>query len=253
MGGYWHESPDNPFNQMSYTRGGGGQNNDQTRESNERRAAAMPSGSVQALPRFANRNVAAEVLKAGEMAVVGERIVKKADPAAKQTAAKPKGEASEADGAPKGAAGPAPGKTARAPAHRLPVFSGVTGAARHPGTSKWDDDDPRLPKDTQLERIGTGGHAESMGAISEVGFYNTGTGYRPIPSADIKDRIEDGPLEWLWMLENYGPPLLGFGEMARPPWMDPDYSHYDDGLFGSHEWREGTRTRESGYRTGGGF
>lgn len=94
MGGYWHDSPDNPFNQMSWTRGGGGYDNAQTRESNERRASAMPSGSVDALPRFANTQVAASIMSenGGGDAVVGDYIVRVGGgPASGKTATGPSG------------------------------------------------------------------------------------------------------------------------------------------------------------------
>lgn len=74
MSGYWIDSPDNPFNQMSWTRGGGGYDNDQTRESNERRASAMSGAGASALPHFATGAIAQAAVPNG-YAVVGDHVV----------------------------------------------------------------------------------------------------------------------------------------------------------------------------------
>lgn len=108
-----------------------------------------------------------------------------------------------------------------------------------------------LPKDKQLERIGNGGPQESWGAISDIGWVNTGTGYLPVPSSDVKERLEDNVfLESLWFARNYVMPHVGLSEYPRPEFLDPAYSHFD---AWSGEWRHGTQTRSGGVRTGGGF
>lgn len=73
MSGSWFDAPENPFNQMSWTRGGGGYDNAATRESNARREHAMPSDSSDSLPRYANRSEAAK--QGPGLAVVGDDIV----------------------------------------------------------------------------------------------------------------------------------------------------------------------------------
>lgn len=74
MGGYWIDSPENPFNQMSWTRGGGGYDNEQTRESNDRRASAMQGAGASALPHFATVGVARALNPTG-MSVVGDNVI----------------------------------------------------------------------------------------------------------------------------------------------------------------------------------
>lgn len=65
-GGYWVNSPENPFNQMDYTRGGGGYDNAATTESNANRAFAM-SGSGNSMPRYANKTEAQKALDNGNV------------------------------------------------------------------------------------------------------------------------------------------------------------------------------------------
>lgn len=76
MSGYWIDSPDNPFNQMSYTRGGGGYDNSSTHESNAARDFAMQGSGTGALPRYADTQTAQSVLPAGSLAVVGDYVIK---------------------------------------------------------------------------------------------------------------------------------------------------------------------------------
>lgn len=74
MGGYWFQDPDNPFNRMDYTRGGGGLNNSLTAESNERRAEAMPSGSLGAIPRYADTMTAAAQMDGPGLAFIDGQL-----------------------------------------------------------------------------------------------------------------------------------------------------------------------------------
>lgn len=108
------------------------------------------------------------------------------------------------------------------------------------------------PDSVPLERIGDGGPQESWGAVSDIGFARTATGWVPIPSRDTKESIEDSPLEWSWFTRNYLTPMFigGMESTVRPEFLDPAYSHYVPIL---NEWRAGTQTRPTGYRTGGGF
>nr|QJB21572.1 MAG: DNA pilot protein [Microvirus sp.] len=130
----------------------------------------------------------------------------------------------------------------------------VFGPGTGPGMARVLAGDPSLlPENKKLKRIGNGGPFESHGAISDFGWVNTGTGWVPVPSSDVKDRIEDNVLlEMSWFARNYLTPMFigGQEERIRPSFLDPEYSHYVAPL---NEWREGTWTRPGGYRTGGGF
>lgn len=108
-------------------------------------------------------------------------------------------------------------------------------------------------KNMPLERTGIGGAQEAPGAISDIGWVNTGTGYIPVPSKDVKDRIEDNIfLETQWFMRNVGAPHLGISPYPKPDFLDPRYSHVDDAFGGSGEWRVGGPLI-NGRRTGGGF
>lgn len=76
--------------------------------------------------------------------------------------------------------------------------------------------------DEPLKRTGvdpTRGYTES-GAIADKGYTNTAPGhYFPVPSKDVKDRIEDiTPAEWAWALRNMVGPMFGYN-MQPPPHM----------------------------------
>lgn len=79
MAGYWKDAEENPFNMMSWTRGGGGYNNSLTSESNERRASASLN-PVDQLPRFATMGVAQAALPAKTLAVVGDNVIRTSGP-----------------------------------------------------------------------------------------------------------------------------------------------------------------------------
>ncbi|MFD1944047.1 hypothetical protein [Paradevosia shaoguanensis] len=56
-------------------------------------------------------------------------------------------------------------------------------------------------KDQPLKRIGHGGPQEALGAISDIGWVRTTTGWTSIPSSDVKERIEDDifqEMSWMW-------------------------------------------------------
>lgn len=113
-----------------------------------------------------------------------------------------------------------------------------------------------IPKDTQLKRIGVGGQQESLGAISDLGWARTATGWVPVPSSDVKERIEDNLfMEGSWFVRNYlGPMFFGGEDVVGPDFLAPEYSHYIPGL---NEWREGGSPRRNTdgqfVFTGGGF
>lgn len=112
-----------------------------------------------------------------------------------------------------------------------------------------------MPKDQQLKRVGIGGQQESLGGISDIGWARTSTGWVPVPSSDMKDRIEDNFfMETSWFLRNYLTPMFVAGQEKGPDFLDPNYSHY---ISGFNEWREGgvpRRNKDGGMVfTGGGF
>lgn len=72
-------------------------------------------------------------------------------------------------------------------------------------------------KDKQADRVPSapGAPHQEGGAISDVGYARTPTGYSPIPSKDVKERIEDMPIqELIWALRNNIQPNVG---IRNPP------------------------------------
>lgn len=64
-------------------------------------------------------------------------------------------------------------------------------------------------------------HAEG-GAISDVGFARTTTGWAPVPSNDVKQRIEDNLIqELMWSFRNNVMPTFGYNK-APPPFQAPE-------------------------------
>ncbi|KKB09523.1 hypothetical protein [Devosia chinhatensis] len=76
MSGYWIDDDANPFNQMSWTRGGGGYDNSGTHKSNELRSEAMEGAGAAALPHFANAGVAAASTPGLSYVVVGDNVLR---------------------------------------------------------------------------------------------------------------------------------------------------------------------------------
>lgn len=77
-------------------------------------------------------------------------------------------------------------------------------------------------------------HMEA-GAVPDVGHARTSTGYSPVPSKDVKERIEDNIIqEVMWMLRNQIMPTIGLnqsppGVAARPGndwWYNPFFQEY---------------------------
>lgn len=59
-------------------------------------------------------------------------------------------------------------------------------------------------------------HTEA-GAVADVGYARTKTGWAPVPSMDVKNRIEDMlPAELSWMLRNMVAPSVGFNNTPPP-------------------------------------
>lgn len=77
------------------------------------------------------------------------------------------------------------------------------------------------PKDSPLERVqaAPGAPHQEHAAISDLGWAKTKTGYAPIPSKDVKERIEDNLIqEVMWSIRNNLMPNFGFYD---PPPMSP--------------------------------
>lgn len=76
------------------------------------------------------------------------------------------------------------------------------------------------------------------GAISDVGFVNTGTGLAPVPSVDVKERIEDQLIpETAWALRNYFGPI--FSDKAKPTkqQIKSEFPNAKDVYWNGYEWR----------------
>lgn len=59
------------------------------------------------------------------------------------------------------------------------------------------------------------------GAITDVGYARTSTGWAPVPSEDVKNRIEDQIVpELMWAVRNNVMPSFGYN-MAPPPFKAP--------------------------------
>lgn len=74
---------------------------------------------------------------------------------------------------------------------------------------------PTYVSETPLQRVHSapGRPSQEVGAVSDVGFARTPTGYAPIPSQDVKNRIEDQIIpEVMWAIRNNVMPSIGQGE-----------------------------------------
>lgn len=90
-----------------------------------------------------------------------------------------------------------------------------------------------------LERVQ--GHADAPwqepGAITDLGFARTDTGLAPVPSKDVKERIEDQMVpELMWALRNQLLPNLGHG--SKPPKSAlPDGAYDWAWSYAKQEWQ----------------
>lgn len=86
----------------------------------------------------------------------------------------------------------------------IPGITVARGGGRG-GGSQWPQ--PTLPGYTYSE----------PGAVPDVGWSRTPTGWAPIPSKEAQERMEDmWPAQIAWMLRNHLMPTAGF-QTARPP------------------------------------
>lgn len=74
-------------------------------------------------------------------------------------------------------------------------------------------------------------------AINDVGFVRTPTGYAPVPSGDVKQRIEDQFVpEAMWALRNHFIPSVGGGSPPPKSWL-PDGAYSWRYEVASQEWQ----------------
>lgn len=81
---------------------------------------------------------------------------------------------------------------------------------------------PVLVEEMPLQRIAgePGMGWQEPGAVSDVGFARTPTGLAPVPSQDVKNRIEDQIIpEVMWSLRNNLMPNLGIGTPPSKRWL----------------------------------
>lgn len=62
------------------------------------------------------------------------------------------------------------------------------------------------------------------GANPAIGYARTKTGWMPIPGQQVKEQIEDSPLEWAWMASNVVAPMFGANESPPPIPAPPGYA-----------------------------
>lgn len=81
-----------------------------------------------------------------------------------------------------------------------------------------------------------GAHLE-VGHVADVGFAKTPTGLAPIPSKDVKERIEDQVIpETAWAIRNQLAPNWGGGTAPGPELLPKGASHWEWSRWGQ-EWR----------------
>lgn len=106
----------------------------------------------------------------------------------------------------------------------------VSVSGYEPGGLGWPrttafSDAPKIPglKNVPLERTGIGGHQEAPGAISDIGWVKTPTGWTSIPSADMKDRMDDDIFQSVaWHWRNKVQPDLMMAPQPFPAFLDPE-------------------------------
>lgn len=123
---------------------------------------------------------------------------------------------------------------ARGMSFGVPSYGGSSRVAAGP----WQ---AARPMDVPLERIGVGGPQESAGAISDIGWSRTPSGWIVVPSEQAKERIEDDAFQQvLWFSRNIVGPQLGLSQPPFPNFLG-DRKNYVWNSF-SNEWqpRSGT-------------
>lgn len=84
-----------------------------------------------------------------------------------------------------------------------------------------------------------GAPSGEAGAITDIGWARTSTGWAPVPSKDVKERIEDQAIpEFMWALRNNILPSFGINQVpppTKPPegkewrwnWLRQEYQLFD--------------------------
>lgn len=86
-----------------------------------------------------------------------------------------------------------------------------------------------------LKRIGVGGPQEAAGAISDIGWGVSTTGYFPVPGSDMKERMEDDIVqELMWFGRNYIAPQFGINQLPYPEFLEPGTHHWNSWV---NEWQ----------------
>lgn len=87
-----------------------------------------------------------------------------------------------------------------------------------------------------LTRTGVGAPQEAPGAISDIGWVRTQSGWTVVPSTDAKERIEDDIFQQgLWFFRNIASPQLGFSLPPFPSFLG-DERNYRWNSF-ANEWQ----------------
>lgn len=99
--------------------------------------------------------------------------------------------------------------------------------------------------DMPMERTVAGMHDNrEPGAVTDVGWARTNTGWAPIPSSDVKERIEDNFIaETMWALRNNLRPSLG--QNNSPPFKAPDHQYWEYDVW-NQEYRLKDKRRQGG-------
>lgn len=103
----------------------------------------------------------------------------------------------------------------------LPSNSGLPGSL----TSSGQGDAYVLEKPLQRVHSAKGRPSQEVGHVPDVGFARTSSGLAPVPSQDVKERIEDQLIpELSWAIRNQLLPNFGKGEKPSrellPSWAD---------------------------------
>lgn len=216
MSGSWFDAPENPFNQMNYTRGGGGYNNRDTAHSNARRAHAMEGAGASALPHFRDTKTAQAALVGRQLAVVGgDTVVRTTGSGA--TGASTKG---GSGGSGPGSAGAAAGSGGRGAGSKLALSAPpLTMAAKDSGTEiftggDWWKSNPWW-SDTEEWEARYGEPGDWLGGVVVAGadtFFNVArgidhvTGSRMVTERTDVPQVQygDGMSTVLGVLDNLG-------------------------------------------------
>lgn len=102
--------------------------------------------------------------------------------------------------------------------------------------------------DRPMSRTSTveGSRSQEPGAISDTGFAYTGTGWAPVPSSDVKNRIEDQAIpEIMWALRNLLLPNTGGGISPPKSWLPRGTKFVWNKL--KQEWQAGYPGRRRPY------